>query len=297
VQASRVGFQPLCCAHLKDFKTKIYLMPTQKPETVNPNNQDPKPTHVAIIMDGNGRWARRRGLPRLAGHRAGTENIRRIVHACVENDVKYLTVYAFSTENWNRPSGEVQGLMRILAEVIHKETPELNREGVQIRHLGHMENVPVSLQNAIAYALETTKHNDRLVLSVCFNYGGRDDIVRAVRDLVAEGVKPEDITEEAISRHLYTRDIPDPDLIIRTAGEMRLSNFLVWQASYSEFYSTSTCWPDFDKDSFYDAVAEYGRRHRKFGGILPEELHEYTGDKALPAEVASPASLDPANVK
>lgn len=272
-------------------------MATQNPNSPTQHHQDPKPQHVAIIMDGNGRWARRRGLPRLAGHRAGTENIRRIVHACVENDVKYLTVYAFSTENWNRPSGEVQGLMRILAEVIHKETPELNREGVQIRHLGHMENVPVSLQNAIAYALETTKHNDRLILSVCFNYGGRDDLVRAVRELVAEGAKPEDITEEAISRHLYTRDIPDPDLIIRTAGEMRLSNFLVWQASYSEFYSTPTCWPDFDKAAFYEAVAEYGRRNRKFGGILPEEVHEYSGDKALPNGVATPVSLDHANVK
>ena len=260
------------------------------------NGFDPKPQHVAIIMDGNGRWARSRGLPRLAGHRAGTENIRRIVHACVENDVKYLTVYAFSTENWNRPSGEVQGLMRILAEVIHKETPELAREGVQIRHLGHMENVPPSLQKAIAYALDTTRHNNRLVLSVCFNYGGRDDIVRAVRDLVAAGAQPEDITEEAISRHLYTRDIPDPDLIIRTAGEMRLSNFLVWQASYAEFYSTPTCWPDFDKESFRAAIAEYGCRNRKFGGILPEELHEYNGSDTIPA-AAAPAPLDPATVK
>jgi len=236
---------------------------------------DPSPQHVAIIMDGNGRWARRRGKPRLLGHRAGTENIRRIVHACVENNVKYLTVYAFSTENWNRPSGEVQGLMRILAEVIQKETPELDREGVQIRHLGHMDNVPTALQQAIHYALETTKHNNRLVLSVCFNYGGRDDVVRAVREIVASGMKPEEITEEVISRHLYTSDIPDPDLIIRTAGEMRLSNFLIWQAAYSEFYSTPTTWPDFDKDSFYEALAEYSRRHRKFGGILPEELHEY----------------------
>jgi undecaprenyl diphosphate synthase len=263
---------------------------------------DPSPKHVAIIMDGNGRWARRRGLPRLAGHRAGTENIRRIVHACVENDVKYLTVYAFSTENWNRPSGEVQGLMRILAEVIERETPELDREGVQIRHLGHMENVPPSLQAAIKYALDTTRHNNRLVLSVCFNYGGRDDIVRAVREIVASGMSPEEITEDVISRHLYTQDIPDPDLIIRTAGEMRLSNFLVWQAAYSEYYSTPTCWPDFDKDSFVEALAEYGRRNRKFGGILPEEHLEYKDDSnptsALPANVtAEAASLDAATAK
>src|SRR4051812_7081403 len=188
----------------------------RNPQPDNQNSYDPKPKHVAIIMDGNGRWARKRGLPRLAGHRAGTENIRRIVHACVENNVKYLTVYAFSTENWNRPSGEVQGLMRILAEVIQKETPELDREGVQIRHLGQMENVPVALQEAIHYALVTTKHNNRLVLSVCFNYGGRDDIVRAVREIAASGIKPGDITEDVISRHLYHSDIPDPDLIIRT---------------------------------------------------------------------------------
>jgi undecaprenyl diphosphate synthase len=246
---------------------------------------DPTPRHVAIIMDGNGRWARRRGLPRLMGHRAGTENIRRIVHACVENGVKYLTVYAFSTENWNRPSGEVQGLMRILAEVIEKETPELEREGVRILHMGHMDNVPPSLQEAIRWAQDVTSHNDRLYLSVCFNYGGRDDVVRAVQKIVAAGYRPEEVTEELISKHLYTSDIPDPDLIIRTAGEMRLSNFLVWQAAYSEYYSTPVCWPEFDKDAFYEALVEYSRRHRKFGGILPEELHEYTGEAAVAAGI------------
>lgn len=248
------------------------------------------PQHVAIIMDGNGRWARSKGLPRLMGHRAGTDNIRRIVHACVENDVKYLTLYAFSTENWNRPDAEVQGLMRILAEVIQRETPELHREGVQILHLGHMDGVPQALQNAIKYALETTKDNTRLILSVCFNYGGRDDIVRAVRELVASGVEPQSITEDTISQHLFTAGIPDPDLIIRTAGEMRLSNFLIWQAAYAEYYSTPTYWPDFDKDSFYEAIAEYSRRLRKFGGILPHEHLEY-GDQA-PQPLTS-ANLEP----
>ncbi|HET9493109.1 MAG TPA: polyprenyl diphosphate synthase [Chloroflexia bacterium] len=251
---------------------------------------DPSPQHVAIIMDGNGRWARRRGLPRLMGHRAGTENIRRIVHACVENNVKYLTVYAFSTENWNRPSGEVQGLMRILAEVIEKETPELEREGVRILHMGHMENVPPSLQEAIRYSLDATKHNDRLYLSVCFNYGGRDDVVRAVRRIVDEGHKPEAITEELISKYLYTSDIPDPDLIIRTAGEMRLSNFLVWQAAYSEYYSTPLCWPDFGKEAFYDALVEYSHRRRKFGGILPEEQYEYAGEAGVAARLVNVAN-------
>ena len=248
---------------------------------------DPTPQHVAIIMDGNGRWARRRGLPRLMGHRAGTENIRRIVHSCVENGVKYLTVYAFSTENWNRPSGEVQGLMRILADVIEKETPELEREGVRILHMGHMDNVPQSLQDAIQYSLDATAHNDRLYLSVCFNYGGRDDVVRAVRRIVAEGYRPEEITEELISKHLYSSDIPDPDLIIRTAGEMRLSNFLVWQAAYSEYYSTPVCWPDFDKDCFYEALVEYSHRHRKFGGIPTEEQYEYSGEAAVAARLVN----------
>ena len=269
-----------------------------------------RPQHVAIIMDGNGRWARGRGLPRLMGHRAGTENIRRIVHACVENDVKYLTIYAFSTENWNRPDSEVQGLMRILAEVIERETPELRREGVQIRHLGHMEGVPKSLQEAIHYACSSTAHNDRLILSVCFNYGGRDDIVRAVRQMMEEGLKPEAITEESISRHLYTAELPDPDLIVRTAGEMRLSNFLIWQAAYAEYYSTPTLWPDFDKDSFYEALAEYSRRRRKFGGILPEEHQEYAAtngakgtestdvalDKQVEGAPESPTRPDPATV-
>jgi undecaprenyl diphosphate synthase len=245
------------------------------------------PKHVAIIMDGNGRWARGRGLPRLAGHRAGTENIRRIVRACVEFGVKYLTVYAFSTENWTRPDPEVQGLMRILAEVIERETPELHREGVRILHLGHMENVPVSLQQAIGRSLELTKNNERLYLSVCFNYGGRDDVVRAVRKMVEEGLKPEEITEEAISQHLFTCKLPDPDLIIRTAGEMRLSNFLIWQAAYAEYYSTPTYWPDFGRESLQEALIEYSRRKRKFGGILPEEYDEYMGESASPNGEAS----------
>jgi undecaprenyl diphosphate synthase len=272
----------------------------------NNSLQESFPKHVAIIMDGNGRWARGRGLPRLYGHRAGTENIRRIVRACVEYGVKYLTLYAFSTENWNRPDDEVQGLMRILAEVIERETPELSREGVQIRHLGHMEGVPEALQESIRYALDTTKHNDRLILSVCFNYGGRDEVVRAVRQIVREGVPPEQITEDTISAHLYTADLPDPDLIIRTAGEIRLSNFLIWQAAYAEFYFTPILWPDFDRDAFHDALVEYSRRRRKFGGILPEEHREYlerepagqdAQSSASAVPPAPPASPDPAAIK
>jgi undecaprenyl diphosphate synthase len=238
---------------------------------ITPSPADPRPViqphpqHVAMIMDGNGRWARQRGLPRLAGHRAGTENIRRIVEACVEQEIGYLTLYAFSTENWRRPDAEVQGLLRILGEVIERETPELDRQGVQIRHIGSLEGVPPELVTAIGYALKTTEHNNRLVLSVAFNYGSRTEIVEAVRRIVASGLPAEEITEATISEHLYTGGYPDPDLIIRTAGEARLSNYLLWQAAYAEFWFTPVFWPDFDKDVFYEALTDYSRRKRKFG--------------------------------
>ena len=225
----------------------------------------PHPHHVAMIMDGNGRWARQRGLPRLAGHRAGTENIRRIVEFCVQQEIRYLTLYAFSTENWRRPDAEVQGLLRILGEVIERETPELDRQGVQIRHIGSLEGVPPELVAAIDYALRTTAHNDRLVLSVAFNYGSRAEIVEAVRRIAAAGTPPEAITEDLIGAHLYTADIPDPDLIIRTAGESRLSNYLLWQAAYAEFWFTPVFWPDFDEDVLYEALLNYSSRKRKFG--------------------------------
>ena len=225
----------------------------------------PHPHHVAMIMDGNGRWARQRGLPRLAWHRAGTENIRRIVEFCVQQEIRYLTLYAFSTENWRRPDAEVQGLLRILGEVIERETPELDRQGVQIRHIGSLEGVPPELVAAIDYALRTTAHNSRLVLSVAFNYGSRAEIVEAVRRIAAAGTPPEAITEDLIAAHLYTTGMPDPDLIIRTAGESRLSNYLLWQAAYAEFWFTPVFWPDFDEEVLYEALLNYSSRKRKFG--------------------------------
>jgi undecaprenyl diphosphate synthase len=225
------------------------------------------PSHIAIIMDGNGRWAKKRGLPRLAGHRAGTENIRRIVTECVAQGVKYLTIYAFSTENWSRPSREVEGLMRILSEFVDRETDNLDREGVQIRHLGRLDNVSPHLQKKIQSAVQQTSHNDRLVLAVAFNYGGRSDIVDAVRAMVAQGCSAEDITEQAISEHLSTRGMPDPDLIIRTSGEWRLSNFLIWQAAYSEYWTTQMFWPDFGPEHLRQAINDYGQRERRFGGL------------------------------
>jgi len=225
------------------------------------------PRHVGFIMDGNGRWAKQRGLPRLAGHRAGAENLRRVLRACGEWGIKYVTIYAFSTENWGRPKEEVEGLFNLMDQFIDRELPELVKNGIQVRHIGRMEGVPQELQHKIRKVLEATKHNDRLILCVAFNYGGRAEIVDAVRRIIADGVKPEQVDEELISNYLYTAGIPDPDLIIRTAGEMRLSNFLLWQSAYAEYYSTPTYWPDFDEEELYKALLDYSRRERRFGLI------------------------------
>lgn len=228
------------------------------------------PQHIAIIMDGNGRWALARGLPRLAGHRAGTENLRRVITACVEFGIKYLTIYAFSTENWGRPAEEVQGLMRILEDVIDRELAELHKEGVQLRHIGHLDQLKPRLRQKVLDAIELTKDNSRLVLNVAFNYGGRDEIVCAIRNIIRDGVKPEQVTDELVSQYLFTAGVPDPDLIIRTSGELRGSNFLIWQGAYAEWYFTPTFWPDFDKEELYRAIVEYSKRERRFGRINPE---------------------------
>lgn len=216
-------------------------------------------------MDGNGRWAAERGLQRLAGHRAGVENLRAIIRASVEFGIKYLTIYAFSTENWGRPRAEVQGLMRLLAEAIEKELAELNEQGVCIRHLGHMEGVPKNLAKKITDAVEATKDNDHLMLNVAFNYGGRDEMVRAIQSMIRDGLQPEEITEERISQYLFTKDTPDPDLVIRTSGEFRTSNFLMWQAAYAEWYITPVYWPSFGKEELRKALLNYANRERRFG--------------------------------
>lgn len=225
------------------------------------------PVHVAIIMDGNGRWARKRGLPRLAGHRAGTDNIKRIIEAAVEHDVKILTLYAFSTENWNRPLEEVSGLMTILAQVIDRETEELRKNGARLHHIGSKQGLDDKLLKKIDWAVDRTKENERIIVNVALNYGGRAEIVEAVRRVVAEALPADEITEEAVSSRLYTAGVPDPDLVIRTAGEMRLSNFLLWQAAYAEYWSTPVFWPDFGKEEFHQAIEEYGRRQRRFGAL------------------------------
>jgi undecaprenyl diphosphate synthase len=225
------------------------------------------PTHVAIIMDGNGRWATKRGLPRNEGHRAGTENIRRVLMAAAEFGVKVLTIYAFSTENWGRPDDEVTGLLDILEATITREVPELHKNGVRLHHSGSLEGISEQMKQGVQSALELTKNNDRVTLNVAFNYGGRAEILNVIRRMIADGVKPEQVNEKLFESYLYTAGLPDPDLIVRTAGEMRLSNFLIWQAAYAEYYSTPTLWPDFDKEQLYQALVAFSQRQRRFGKL------------------------------
>ncbi|MBM3144012.1 MAG: isoprenyl transferase [Chloroflexi bacterium] len=225
------------------------------------------PKHVAIIMDGNGRWALSRGLPRLAGHRAGTENLRRVIEACVEFGIQYLTLYAFSTENWGRPIEEVRGLMRILEDVIDRELAELHKNGVQLRHIGELDRIKPSLKKKVLEAIELTKNNTHLILNVAFNYGGRDEIIWAIRHMIEDGIAPENVSVELVNQYLFTVGSPDPDLIIRTSGELRGSNFLIWQGAYAEWYFTPVFWPDFGKDELKAAIEEYSRRDRRFGQV------------------------------
>ena len=230
------------------------------------------PQHVAIIMDGNGRWAAQRGLPRLAGHDAGTENIRRITFKAGELGIKYLTLWAFSTENWRRPPDEVQGIMKILASAIESETDELHRQGAQLRHIGDLHALDKDLQQAVQDAIDLTKNNDRLVLTLAFNYGGRQEIVQAIKTMIADGLTPDQITEETIDHYLFTSGTPDPDLVIRTSGECRMSNFLLWQASFAELYFSPVFWPDFGPEELEAAVQEFGKRERRFGQVSAAAL-------------------------
>lgn len=227
------------------------------------------PTHVAIIMDGNGRWAAQRGLSRQAGHRAGTENIRRIIETFAERGVRYLTLYAFSTENWGRPRREVSALIKLLGRVLERELRALHENDVRLLHFGTLDPLSPDLQKKVCDAIELTKGNRGLTVCLAFNYGGRAEIVEAVRRIVREGIPAGDVSEDVVAAHLNTKGIPDPDLIIRTAGEMRLSNFLLWQAAYAEYYSTPTYWPDFGEAEIDRALDAYAHRERRFGGIKP----------------------------
>ena len=229
------------------------------------------PAHVAIIMDGNGRWAKARHLPRVEGHRQGAESVRAIVRIAGELGVKYLTLYAFSVENWSRPKEEVDTLMKYLARYLKNEIGELNRNNVRLEAIGQIYRLPEFVQQQLHKTTEALSKNNGLTLILALSYGGRTEIVEAVRAIAAKVQKGQleaaEINEQVVSQHLYTRQYPDPDLLIRTSGEMRVSNFLLWQISYAELVVTPTLWPDFRKAQFCEALAEYARRHRRFGGV------------------------------
>ena len=231
----------------------------------------PMPAHVAIIMDGNGRWATRRGLPRVAGHREGVKTTRAIVRAADAVGLRYLTLYAFSTENWNRPEDEVSTLMRLLEESIYRELPELMERNVRLRVIGRSNGVPLPVRRGMDHVVHATRENSGMTLLMAFNYGGRDELIDAFRALAervrAGELRPEEISEAHISRALWTGDVPDPDLLIRTSGEMRVSNFLLWQIAYTELWITPTLWPDFAPADLYRAIADFQGRTRRFGGV------------------------------
>ena len=225
------------------------------------------PTHVAIVPDGNGRWAEQRGLSRLKGHQAGVKNMRAIVEYLNDYQIKYVTLYGFSTENWGRPGDEIDGLFHILEERIGKDVPKLHKKGVRVRHLGRLEELPPWLQRAVNRGVELTKNNTGLTLNLAFNYGGRVEILDAACRLVAEGIPPEKIDEKLFSSYLYTAGLPDVDLLIRTGDELRLSNFLIWQTAYSEYHFTQVLWPDFTEEDIDKALLAYSQRERRFGAL------------------------------
>ncbi len=229
------------------------------------------PRHVAIIMDGNGRWASQQGLPRLAGHKVGVDNIRPVLETLAEYGVEYVTLYAFSTENWNRPHEEVEGLMAILEEAIHREVQALHDRGVRILHLGRIDRLSPELQEAVIYAQELTKNNSGITMSVAFDYGGRAEILGAVKQILDDGISTDQLDESLFGRYLYTSHLPDPDLIIRTGGELRISNFLLWQSAYSEYYHTATPWPDLAEEDITRAIESFSSRQRRFGTLRPED--------------------------
>lgn len=231
------------------------------------------PRHVAVIMDGNGRWAQRRHLPRIAGHRAGTQTARSTIETCARLKIEALTLYAFSVENWRRPKTEIEFLMQLLREYLRREMPLLQKNNIRMRFLGRADELPTAVQKDSREATEATAGNTGMVLSVALNYGGRSEIIDAVNAALAgrSAEKPQPVTEEEVSAHLYTGGLPDPDLMIRTSGEMRVSNFLLWQIAYSEIYVTETLWPDFNRARLLEAFVEYQKRERRYGGISDGE--------------------------
>ena len=228
------------------------------------------PRHVAFIMDGNGRWAEQRGLSRLDGHRAGVKNIRPIIKFLHSNRIKYVTLYVFSTENWSRPEDEVNGIFHLLEEMIVEESRELHKNGVRIRHIGSLEGLSDKLQESIKKALELTANNIGMMIGVALNYGGRAEIIDAIRRIISNGIRPDELDEKRFRDYLYTADFPDVDLVIRTGGEFRTSNLLIWQTAYSEYYFTPVLWPDFNEEELEKALQAYSRRERRFGGLQPK---------------------------
>jgi undecaprenyl diphosphate synthase len=229
----------------------------------------PVPNHVAFIMDGNGRWATQRGLPRLQGHQAGVTRIHSVLDTLARKGTQFVTVFAFSTENWNRPADEVRGLMEILQDAVREQTDALHRNNVRLVHIGSTRRLSPELQQAVADAQQLTRDNTGITLSVALDYGGRDEILEAVRALIRSGVTPEQVDEALFRQYLYTAHCPDPDLIIRTGGELRVSNFLLWQSAYSEFYHTPTLWPDLDAPELERALDSFAHRQRRFGNVVP----------------------------
>jgi undecaprenyl diphosphate synthase len=227
----------------------------------------PLPVHIAIVPDGNGRWAEKRGLPRLSGHREGVLNMMRMIQYISEYPIKYVTFYGFSTENWNRPETEVNGLFKLVEHFVDEQLNKINEKNIRIRHIGRLNGLPVSLQKAIQRAVTLTANNNGMTLGVAWNYGGRAEIVDAINRFTADPDKPQPLDEKSFGRYLYTGDMPDVDLLIRTANEMRLSNYLLWQTAYSEFYFSDVLWPDFGKKDIEKALVDYSRRNRRFGGL------------------------------
>lgn len=249
---------------------KLFSKQTKKYENID-LDANKLPQHIAIIMDGNGRWAKKRGLPRTAGHKAGVESLREIIRTCSKLKIKYLTLYAFSTENWKRPEGEVVALMQLLVFYLRKEIDELHNNNVKIRTIGDIHELPITALTEIHSAVEKTKNNNGLVVNIALNYGGRDEIIRAAKQLCYKvknnEIDIEKIDQNMFEQYLYTAGVPDPDLVIRPSGELRISNFLLWQIAYSEFWFSNIYWPDFSREDLMQAIMDYQNRERRFGGI------------------------------
>ncbi|MEE8466094.1 MAG: polyprenyl diphosphate synthase [Dehalococcoidia bacterium] len=256
-------------------------MPVEDPPTQPAPGQGASvPVHVAFIMDGNGRWAQKQGLPRIAGHEVGVKCIQGVLETLEPMGVKFVTIYAFSTENWTRPQEEVDGIMDIFSEAVASQTQELHEKNVRIVHVGKIENLDRDLREAVAEAQRLTSKNTGITLNIAFDYGGRAEILEAVRRIIKDGLSPDEISEELFSRYLFTAHSPDPDLIIRTGGEQRISNFLLWQSAYSEIYHTPTLWPDLDAAELTQVMESFSNRRRRYGGLNPEDQPQ--DSQALP---------------